>query len=158
MRGGDVSETKVLLNNIVMLSPYNYETPTGNYTVTVNPFLLDGIFFSSGGFGARYGNILSGVADLRTAGRPAQSSVTAVAGLASVSTAADLAALSRARRTRHRRAQRHGVALQAERRDARLLARAERQRRQRERRLQLLGRPPRSRRSPSIAGRRSASV
>jgi len=91
VRGGDVSETKVVLNDVVMLSPYNYETPTGNFTVTVNPFLLDGIFFSSGGFGARYGNILSGVADLRTAGRPATSSETAVAGLASVSTAADLA-------------------------------------------------------------------
>jgi hypothetical protein len=91
VRGGDVSETKVVLNNVVMLSPYNYETPTGNFTVTVNPFLLDGIFFSSGGFGARYGNILSGVADLRTAGRPTTSSETAVAGLASVSTAADLA-------------------------------------------------------------------
>jgi hypothetical protein len=91
VRGGDVSETKVILDNAVMLSPYNYETPTGNFTVTVNPFLLDGIFFSSGGFGARYGNILSGVADLRTAGRPAQSTVTGVAGLASLSTAADLA-------------------------------------------------------------------
>jgi len=91
VRGGDVSETKVLLNNTVMLSPYNYQTPTGNYTVTVNPFLLDGIFFSSGGFGARYGNVLSGVADLRTAGRPAQSSETVVAGLASVSSGADLA-------------------------------------------------------------------
>jgi vitamin B12 transporter len=91
VRGGDVSETKVLLNNTVMLSPYNYETPTGNFTVTVNPFLLDGIFFSSGGFGARYGNILSGVADLRTAGRPLQTTYTGVAGLASVSTAADLA-------------------------------------------------------------------
>jgi vitamin B12 transporter len=91
VRGGDVSETKVLLNNTVMLSPYNYQTPTGNYTVTVNPFLLDGIFFSSGGFGARYGNILSGVADLQTAGRPAQSSETVVAGLASVSAGADLA-------------------------------------------------------------------
>lgn len=91
VRGGDVTETKVLLNNTVMLSPYNYETPTGNFTVTVNPFLLDGIFFSSGGFGARYGNILSGVADLRTAGRPAQTSVTAVAGLASISTEADVA-------------------------------------------------------------------
>jgi hypothetical protein len=91
VRGGDVSETKVLLNNVVMLSPYNYETPTGNFTVTVNPFLLDGIFFSSGGFGARYGNILSGVADLRTAGRPTQSSVTGVLGLASASTSADYA-------------------------------------------------------------------
>jgi hypothetical protein len=91
VRGGDVSETKVLLNNTVMLSPYNYETPTGNFTVTVNPFLLDGIFFSSGGFGARYGNILSGVADLRTQGRPAQTAVTGAAGLASVSTGADVA-------------------------------------------------------------------
>src|SRR5581483_4745821 len=91
VRGGDVSETKVLLNDMVMLSPYNYETPTGNYTVTVNPFLLDGIFFSSGGFGARYGNILSGVADLHTAGRPVRSSMTAVAGLASVSSGVDLA-------------------------------------------------------------------
>jgi vitamin B12 transporter len=91
VRGGDASETKVLLNDVVMLSPYNYETPTGTYTVSVNPFLLDGIFFSSGGFGARYGNVLSGVADLRTAGRPAQSSITAVAGLASVSAQADLA-------------------------------------------------------------------
>jgi hypothetical protein len=91
VRGGDATETKVLLNNTVMLSPYNYEAPTGNFTVTVNPFLLDGIFFSSGGFGARYGNVLSGVVDLRTAGRPVQSSVTGVAGLASVSTEADLA-------------------------------------------------------------------
>jgi vitamin B12 transporter len=85
VRGGDVSETRVLLNDIVMIAPYNYETPTGNYTVTVNPFLLDGIFFSSGGFGARYGNILSGVADLRTQGRPLQSSVVGTAGLAAIS-------------------------------------------------------------------------
>lgn len=91
VRGGDASETKVLLNNNVMLAPYNYQTPTGNYTVTVDPFLLDGIFFSSGGFGVRYGNILSGVADLRTAGRPVQSTQTATLGLASASAASDLA-------------------------------------------------------------------
>ncbi len=91
VRGGDVSETRVLLNDIVMIAPYNYETPTGNYTVTVNPFLLDGIFFSSGGFGARYGNILSGVADLRTQGRPEQTSVVGTAGLAAVSGGLNLA-------------------------------------------------------------------
>lgn len=91
VRGGDVSETKVLLNDAVMLSPYNYETPTGNYTATLNPFLLDGIYFSSGGFGARYGNILSGVADLRTQGRPLRTSETAVVGLAALSGGADVA-------------------------------------------------------------------
>src|ERR1700694_177659 len=91
VRGGDVSETRVLLNDVVMIAPYNYETPTGNYTVTVNPFLLDGIFFSSGGFGARYGNVLSGVADLRTQGRPIQTSLVATAGLAAVSAGLNLA-------------------------------------------------------------------
>lgn len=85
VRGGDVSETKVVLNDAVMISPYNYEAPVGSYTVTVNPFLLDGIFFSSGGFGVRYGNILSGVADLRTQGRPSGTVVNFAAGLASVS-------------------------------------------------------------------------
>ncbi|HEV7596107.1 MAG TPA: TonB-dependent receptor [Gemmatimonadaceae bacterium] len=91
VRGGDVSETRVLLNDVVMIAPYNYETPTGNYTVTVNPFLLEGIFFSSGGFGARYGNVLSGVADLRTQGRPVQTSIVATAGLAAVSGGLNLA-------------------------------------------------------------------
>ncbi|MEA2761011.1 MAG: hypothetical protein QOD47_295 [Gemmatimonadaceae bacterium] len=91
VRGGDVGETRVLLNDVVMIEPYNYETPTGNYTVTVNPFLLDGIFFSSGGFGARYGNVLSGVADLRTQGRPTQTSIAGTAGLAAVSAGLSLA-------------------------------------------------------------------
>ncbi len=91
VRGGDVTETKVLLNDAAMLSPYNYETPTGNFTTTVNPFLLEGIFFSSGGFGARYGNVLSGVADLHTRGRPTSTTATVVAGLAAVSAGADLA-------------------------------------------------------------------
>jgi hypothetical protein len=91
VRGGDVSETRVLLNDVALIAPYNYETPTGNYTVTVNPFLLDGIFFSSGGFGARYGNILSGVADLRTQGRPVQTSIVGTAGLASISAGLNLA-------------------------------------------------------------------
>jgi hypothetical protein len=85
VRGGDVSETKVVLNDAVMISPYNYEAPVGSYTVTVNPFLLDGIFFSSGGFGVRYGNMLSAVADLRTQGRPSGTVVNLAAGLASVS-------------------------------------------------------------------------
>lgn len=91
VRGGDASETKILLNSLVLLTTYNYETPTGTYTTTVNPFLTDGIAFLSGGFGARYGNILSGVADLRSAGRPARTALTGAANLASVSTQADLA-------------------------------------------------------------------
>jgi vitamin B12 transporter len=85
VRGGDYTETKVLLDDAVLLSSTQLRTPTGTFTGTVDPFLLDGIFFSSGGFGARYGNALSSIVSLRTQGRPERSSATASAGLAALS-------------------------------------------------------------------------
>ena len=60
VRGGDVSETVVLLDGAVINHPYKYESPTGGFFGTFSPFLLKGTFFSSGGFSARYGNALSG--------------------------------------------------------------------------------------------------
>jgi vitamin B12 transporter len=85
VRGGDYTETKVLLDGAVILNSTQLRTPTGTFTGTVDPFLLDGIFFSSGGFGARYGNALSSIVSLRTQGRPERSSATASAGLAALS-------------------------------------------------------------------------
>lgn len=85
VRGGDFTESRVFLNDAGTLTPVQLQTPTGTFTGTVDPFLLDGIFFSSGGFGARYGDALSGIAALRTQGRPARSSVTVSAGLAALS-------------------------------------------------------------------------
>jgi vitamin B12 transporter len=82
VRGGDVAETKVLLNEAVVLSPYRYESPTGGFFGSFDPFLLEGIFFSSGGFGARYGDALSGLAALRTLGRPERLGLGATASLA----------------------------------------------------------------------------
>ncbi|MGH7554782.1 MAG: TonB-dependent receptor [Longimicrobiales bacterium] len=70
VRGGDVGETRVFLDGALVLSPYRYESPTGGFFGAFDPFLLDGIFFSSGGFGARWGDALSGVASLQTRGRP----------------------------------------------------------------------------------------
>jgi hypothetical protein len=90
VRGGDYSETHVLLNDAVLHTSYNFESPNGTFIGTVDPFLLDGISFSSGGFGARYGNALSGVAALNTMGRPRQSALTAGAGLAALSLAGAL--------------------------------------------------------------------
>ena len=69
VRGGDVSETRVLLNDVVMIAPYNYETPTGNHTVTVNPFLLDGYSFR--GWIRELWQLLS-VRLTRVPGRPAR--------------------------------------------------------------------------------------
>ena len=85
VRGGDYLETKVLLDGAVLLGTPQLRTPTGTFTGTVDPFLLDAIFFSSGGFGARYGNALSGIVSLRTAERPARTTGTLSAGLAAVS-------------------------------------------------------------------------
>src|SRR5688500_15165656 len=85
VRGGDYTETKVLLDGAVILNSTQLRTPTGTFTGTVDPFLLDGIFFSSGGFGARYGNALSSIVSLRTQGRPERTSATASVGLAALS-------------------------------------------------------------------------
>jgi hypothetical protein len=90
VRGGDFTETRVFLNEAGLLTPVQLQSPSGTFTGTVDPFLLDGIFFSSGGFGARYGDALSGIAALRTLGRPTRTSATASAGLAAYSGAAAL--------------------------------------------------------------------
>jgi TonB-dependent receptor-like protein/carboxypeptidase family protein len=87
VRGGDFTETKVFLDEAGLHTGPQFQQPSGTFTGTVDPFLLDGIFFSSGGFGARYGDALSGVAGLTTQRRPARTSGTATAGLAAFSAA-----------------------------------------------------------------------
>ncbi len=90
VRGGDVAETKILLNDAVVISPYRNESPTGGVFGVFDPFQLSGITFSSGGFGARYGDALSGILALETRGRPARVTGGATAGLAAVSATAAL--------------------------------------------------------------------
>jgi hypothetical protein len=85
VRGGDVSETRILLNGGIVLSPYRYESPTGGFFGAFDPFLLEGIHFSSGGFSARFGDALSGILDLETLGRPPRVAGGATASLASLS-------------------------------------------------------------------------
>jgi vitamin B12 transporter len=73
VRGGDFTETRIFVDGAPLFTAYQFEAPTGSVAGTINPFLTDGITFSSGGFGAQWGNALSGVVDLRTQGRPARS-------------------------------------------------------------------------------------
>lgn len=85
VRGGDYTETRVFMNEASLLNPAQFLTPSGTFVGTVDPFQLDGIFFSSGGFGARYGNALSGVVGLRTRGAATRPAASVSAGLAALS-------------------------------------------------------------------------
>jgi hypothetical protein len=85
VRGGDVSETRVMLDGATIDHPYRYESPSGGQFGAVEPFLLQGVSFSTGGFSARYGNVLSGIVDLRGLGTPRSDTYTATAGLAGLS-------------------------------------------------------------------------
>ncbi|MDI6779095.1 MAG: carboxypeptidase-like regulatory domain-containing protein [Bacteroidota bacterium] len=75
VRGGDVSETVILLDQATVVHPYKYESPTGGFFGTIPPFLVSGTFFSSGGFSARYGNALSGVLAMECLNLPKQITV-----------------------------------------------------------------------------------
>lgn len=88
VRGGDVSETLVLLDGVVVSHPYRYETPTGGFRGAIDPFLTQGVSFTTGGFSAQYANTLSGVVDLVAAARPREMQTNVTAGLAGLSASA----------------------------------------------------------------------
>ena len=85
VRGGDAYETKVFLNEASLLNPVDVQSPNGTFMGSVDPFLLDGIVFSSGGFGARFGNALSAAVSLTTQRRPSRSALSASVGFAGLS-------------------------------------------------------------------------
>ena len=90
VRGGDVSETVVLLDQATVVHPYRYESPTGGVFGTISPFMVQGTVFSTGGFSARYGNALSAVLSMESQNMPEQRRYTLGLGLAAGSLALDL--------------------------------------------------------------------
>jgi len=85
VRGGDVSETVILLDGATLAHPYRYESDTGGYFGMINPFLLSGTYFSTGAFSAKYGNALSGVLAMQSLGLPTEKSLDLSLGLAALS-------------------------------------------------------------------------
>ena len=63
VRGGDISETRVLLDGATVISPFRLDTDRTISFGRFDPFQLRGIHFSAGGFGAEYGDALSAIAD-----------------------------------------------------------------------------------------------
>ena len=90
VRGGDVSETTILLDQATVVHPYKFESPTGGFFGTIPPFLVGGTYFSSGGFSARYGNALSGILAMESMNMPSKFSSSIGIGLAAGSLSANI--------------------------------------------------------------------
>jgi vitamin B12 transporter len=73
VRGGDPAEAPVWIDGARIFYPGRYETMHGAIFGVLDPSVMQSAFFSSGGFSARYGNALSGVLDVQTEDRPADS-------------------------------------------------------------------------------------
>ena len=84
VRGGDYTETRTFIEGAPTFTAYQFAEPTGSVAGTINPFLTSSVAFSSGGFGANWGNALSGVLDLQSQNRPENTSVSVNATLLSV--------------------------------------------------------------------------
>lgn len=85
VRGGDVSETATWLDRARLSHPYRYEDTSGGLFGVVPAYFLSKVSLSTGGFPARYGNVLSGVLELTGHERPIQPRVQATIGLAAAS-------------------------------------------------------------------------
>ena len=70
VRGGDISETRVLLDGATVISPFRLDTDRTISFGRFDPFQLRGIQFSAGGFGAEHGDALSAIADLQSVDKP----------------------------------------------------------------------------------------
>ncbi|HET9326726.1 MAG TPA: TonB-dependent receptor [Candidatus Eisenbacteria bacterium] len=66
VRGGHPRETLIRVDGVEVGHPYHYEGASGGLFSTVDSYMLKSALFSSGGFGARYGGVLSGVLDIET--------------------------------------------------------------------------------------------
>jgi hypothetical protein len=66
VRGGDPRETLIRLDGGDIGHPYHYEGASGGLFSAFDAYMLKSAFFSSGGFGSKYGGALSGVLDIET--------------------------------------------------------------------------------------------
>ncbi|MBP7462061.1 MAG: carboxypeptidase-like regulatory domain-containing protein [Candidatus Delongbacteria bacterium] len=90
VRGGDVTENIITLDDAVIRHPYKFESPTGGFFGCFSPFLLKGTFFSSGGYSALWGNALSSALAMESREIPHQPSLNFGLGLAAESGALSL--------------------------------------------------------------------
>lgn len=85
VRGGDADEVLTILDQASLYNPFIFDNDfnTSSYT-TINPWGLKGINFSSGGFSAKFGNVLSAVLDMKSYEMPQGTGAFAWLGLANI--------------------------------------------------------------------------
>ncbi|MDH4473389.1 MAG: TonB-dependent receptor [Fluviicola sp.] len=70
VRGGDVSESSVIVDGTITQNAFNSSVPGVAQRSRLNPFSFKGTAFSSGGYTVRYGQALSAILDLQTTDLP----------------------------------------------------------------------------------------
>lgn len=85
VRGGAVSETRVLVDGSTVMSPFRQESERTVSFGRFDPVHVRGIHFSTGGFSARYGDALSAVADIQMAGKPIRNGLRLTASVSGLS-------------------------------------------------------------------------
>ncbi len=90
VRGGDPVETITVIDNATVYHPYTLESSYGGLFSNLNTGAMKSLFFSSGGFSAKYGNALSGVLDIKTKDEPSANSHTIGISMASLSFESDI--------------------------------------------------------------------
>jgi CarboxypepD_reg-like domain/TonB dependent receptor-like, beta-barrel/TonB-dependent Receptor Plug Domain len=86
VRGGDPNEVLTILDQASLYNPFLFdETFNVSSYSTINPWGLRGINFTSGGFSAKYGNVLSALLDLKSYDMPQGTGMFAWVGLANAS-------------------------------------------------------------------------
>ena len=64
VRGGDPIETTTIIDQAVVYHPFTFESGYGGLFSNINQSVVNSLYFTSGGFSAKYGNALSGVLDI----------------------------------------------------------------------------------------------
>ena len=75
VRGGDVSESTVIIDGITAQNAFFSNVPGISQRSRFNPFQFKGTSFSSGGYSSRFGQALSSVLDLQTNDLPNESTI-----------------------------------------------------------------------------------
>lgn len=90
VRGGDPLETTTIIDQAPVYHTFTFESGYGGLFSNVNQNIVRSLYFTSGGFSARYGNSLSGILDIETANIPEVRNVNIGLSMASASVSAEI--------------------------------------------------------------------